>query len=369
VPATNPFKPAAGSSPPELIGRQASLDRIRESVVDGPGSPGRVSLFSGARGIGKTVMLNEVEEAYLAAGWLRVSLTATPSMLAQLHGEVSRLLTTQAPPARRRVTGVSVGGVGLDWESAEQAGPVDPADLRHSVEQLLDLLAPDRGLLVTIDEVHGGERDQLREVSALSQHLVRDDRQFALAMAGLPVAVSNLLSDHVLTFLRRSARRRKRALAVDDVEDALRHTVESNGRRLESAAARTAAEATAGYPFMVQLVGYHSWRAGTGTRITAKHVDEGVRTARERLRDLVHLTALNDLSDVDREVLGAMVVDDGPSRVADLATRLGQTRQYINTYRGRLVAAGVIEAPARGKVDFAIPYLRETLREQGGGIS
>ena len=363
---TNPFKPSAGSSPPELIGRESSLERIREGVTDGPGGPGRISLFTGARGIGKTVMLNEVEEAYLAAGWLRISLTATPSMLAQLQAEVRRLLTSQAPGAKRRITGVSAGGVGVDWENAES---VDPVDLRGTVEQLLDVLAPDRGLLVTIDEVHGGERNQLREVAALSQHMVRDDRQFALAMAGLPASVSNLLSDHVLTFLRRADRHDLRALAVDDVEDALRHTVESSGRRLDRDAARTAAEATAGYPFLVQLVGYHSWRAGDRSRITALDVEQGIPVARQRLRELVHETALNDLSDVDREFLVAMAVDDGPSRVSDLATRLGQSRQYINFYRGRLVAAGVIEAPARGKVDFAIPYLRDTLRRSGAELS
>jgi hypothetical protein len=357
---TNPFKPSAGSSPPELIGREASLERIREAVHDGPGAPGRISLFSGARGIGKTVMLNEVEDAYLAEGWLRVRLTATPSMLAQLQADVRRLISSQAPKGKRRLTGIAAGGIGVDWENT---ATVDPVDLHSTVEELLDLLAPDRGLVVTIDEVHGGERNQLREVAALSQHMVRDDRQFALAMAGLPTSVSNLLSDHVLTFLRRADRHDLRALPLDDVEDALRHTVDSHGRLLRRGPARTAAEATAGYPFMVQLVGYYSWRVGDDGQITASDVDEGIRMARVRLRELVHETALNDLSDVDREFLVAMAVDDGSSRVSDLATRLGQSRQYINSYRGRLVAAGVIEAPARGRVDFAIPYLRDTLRE------
>jgi hypothetical protein len=319
-----------------------------------------VSLFTGARGIGKTVMLNEVEGAYVADGWLRVRLTATPSMLGQLQADVRRLVSQQAPGARRRITGVSAGGVGVDWENTEDTRS---ADLRSEVEELLDLLAPDRGLLVTIDEVHGGERNQLREIAALGQHMVRDDRQFALAMAGLPSSVSNLLSDHVLTFLRRADRHDLKALAVDDVEDALRHTVESSGRRLDRTEARAAAVATDGYPFLVQLVGYYSWRAGDGIRITTDNVDEGIRTARQRLRELVHETALNDLSDVDRAFLAAMAEDDGPSRVSDLAKRLGQSPQYINGYRGRLVAAGVIEAPARGKVDFAIPFLRDTLRD------
>ncbi len=51
-------------------------------------------------------------------------------------------------------------------------------------------------------------------------------------------------------------------------------------------------------------------------------------------------SALNDLSDVDREYLVAMAVDDGPSRTADVAARLGKSAQYANTYRGRLLAAG-----------------------------
>lgn len=359
----NPFKPSAGSSPPELIGRESSLQRIRDAVTDGPGGPGRVSLFTGARGIGKTVMLNEFEDAFLADGWLAIGVTATPGLLTEVYRRASALLDRQAPGPRRRLTGVKLpGGVGADWEN------LDPAqvDLRTTLVELLDTLAPDRGLVLTVDEVHGGERNQLREVAALSQHMIREDRQFALAMAGLPSAVSNLLSDHVLTFLRRADRHDLRSLPIDDVEDALRSTVRANGRSIDPDVCLAAAEATGGYPFMVQLVGYQMWRAGTGESITQEDVDRGVAVARRRLRELVHDTALRDLSEVDREFLRAMAVDDGPSRVADIAQRMGKRPQYVNTYRARLAAAGVIETPARGTVDFSIPYLRDTLRDTMG---
>jgi hypothetical protein len=357
---TNPFKPTAGSSPPELIGRAGSLRRIREAVTDGPGAPGRICLFTGKRGVGKTVMLNEYEDAFLDAGWLAVGVTATSTLLPDLLRRVATLLRQRQPPARRRLTGLSLpGGVGADWENLDQPS----VDLRALVTELLDVLGPDRGVLVTIDEIHGGQRDQMREIAAMSQHLVREDRQFALAMAGLPSSVSNLLSDHVLTFLRRADRHDLRSLAIDDVEDALRSTVEQHGRAIDAEASLAAAEATEGYPFMVQLVGHQMWRAADGPVIDEAAVRRGVAVAKRRLRELVHETALNDLSDVDREFLLAMSVDDGPSSTAEIARRMGRSSQYANTYRGRLMAAGVIEAPARGKVDLSIPYLRETLRE------
>lgn len=357
----NPFKPSAGSSPPELIGREWSLQRLSESVDDGPGSPGRISLFTGARGVGKTVMLNEAEGIYLAAGWLTISLTATSTLLSQFAVAAQHLLHEATTRPKRKLTGVSFpGGSGVGWENLDAA---DPTDLRSATTRLLDALGPERGLLLTIDEVHGGERNQMREIAALSQHLVREDRQFALAMAGLPAAVSNLLSDHVLTFLRRADRHTLHWLQVDNVEDALRHTIEANGRAIDRPASQAAAQATLGYPYMVQLVGYQAWRMAEGDRITLDHVSRGVALARERLREQVHEPALNDLSEVDRDFLAAMAEDDGPSKVADIARRLGKSSQYANTYRGRLMAAGVIESPSRGRVDLSIPYLRDTLRD------
>ncbi len=58
----NPFKPTAGANPPLLVGRQDVLCEWKESHRDGPGAPGRITVFTGARGVGKTVMLNEVGE-------------------------------------------------------------------------------------------------------------------------------------------------------------------------------------------------------------------------------------------------------------------------------------------------------------------
>ena len=100
------------------------------------------------------------------------------------------------------MTGVDLPG-SLGGFSTELT-PELSAGLRRKLDTLLDdLERHDSGLLLTIDEVHVSVPD-LSEIAALAQHMIREQRQFVLVMAGLPSAVSDLLSADVLTFLRRA---------------------------------------------------------------------------------------------------------------------------------------------------------------------
>lgn len=111
------------------------------------------------------------------------------------------------------------------------------------------------------------------------------------------------------------------------------------------------------------LVGYHVWRKAMGDVVDVVAAAGGVEAARKRLGSTFHATSLNDLSEVDRTYLVAMAQDDGPSSTGQVAARMQVTQQYAGVYRQRLIDAGIIEPVARGRVDFAIPYLRQYLRE------
>ena len=58
-----------------------------------------------------------------------------------------------------------------------------------------------------------------------------------------------------------------------------------------------------------------------------------------------------------------MAQDDGPSKMADVQGRLGVDVNYASQYRLRLLAAELIQPVRHGYVDFALPCLREYLRE------
>jgi hypothetical protein len=73
--------------------------------------------------------------------------------------------------------------------------------------------------------------------------------------------------------------------------------------------------------------------------------------------------ALNDLPAVARTFLLHMSTDDGPSRMGDIAKRMGVDANYASQYRLRLIAAGLIEPAGHGKVRFVLPHIRDWLRD------
>ncbi len=365
--ARNPFTPTFGVSPPLLVGRADLLDDFVAALDDGPGAPGRATLYTGARGTGKTVMLNEVEDLARQHGWRVVSETATSGLVDRLVGEHLPALLAEVDPDRSktRVTGLTapVGLGGATWESRD-AHERKPA-LRTQLTLACELLAATRvGLLLTLDEIHREVGDELREVATVLQHLVREEREIAFVGAGLPSAISAVLNDDVLTFLRRADRHTLGPVALDEVAKAIAEPVEEAGRTIAPGLAGRAARTTGGYPFLIQLVGYHIWRQQPRRlAITESDLDAGVIAARRRLGSLVHEPAIADLAGVARTFLLAMAHDDGPSKMSDIAARLKVDGNYASQYRLRLIAAEIIEPVGRGSVDFTMPYLREYLRE------
>jgi len=358
----NPFRPTAGAEPPQLIGRAGFLDEFVYGLRIRSGAPGLLTIFTGARGIGKTVMLGEAEDAARIRGWAVVSETATRGFLGRI-GESMRAIAAELGdgPAGRRITGISAAGFSITTELP----PQEQTGWRQVGEQLLRLLdAQGTGLVITLDEIHGADRDELAQLAASVQHFIRDRLPIALVFAGLPAAVSDLLNEGVATFLRRADRIDLHAATIDEVESSYRETFAGISDRLDPAFLRVAAESTGGYPFLIQLVGYHLWQLAevTDVRLTVEDVDLALAAAHRRNTRVVIDAALSVVSPKDLDFLRAMSEDDASSATADIGRRLGDQKNTVGNYRARLIDAGLVQPVGRGRLEFAIPGLREHLR-------
>lgn len=114
--------------------------------------------------------------------------------------------------------------------------------------------------------------------------------------------MNGLLAGKGTTFLRRADRRKLGRIDRDEVMHVLRISIEQAGRHISAEALEVAADGTGGYPFMIQLVGLHTWRPARGSDdIEVGHTESGVARARTKVGDLVHASAIADLSERDRE--------------------------------------------------------------------
>lgn len=369
----NPYTATVGKTPPVFVGRADAIADFKAALYDGPGSHERISIVTGPRGIGKTALLNEFEHIARLNSWHVISETATSGFTERIRDRAKRLLDEQSDAPKHRISGFTAPfNLGLTTESVSAYAPAPT--LRSSLEDFLEFqsakdasLGQDPvGLLITLDELHYAHMDEIIDFGTTIQHLVREDREIAVTMAGIPGAVKPLLAAdegrNPVTFLRRANRIEMGMVPSDDVRVALEQPAADVGVSWVADALGTAAEATGGYPFMIQLVGQHAFRNQTDHVITNESVELGIVSARRKLGQLVHEPSLEDLSEVDRTFLTAMSKDDGPSNMSDIAQRMGVNSQYAGNYRKRLIDAEMIRPTSYGHVDFELPYMREYLR-------
>ncbi|MDU0477980.1 ATP-binding protein [Staphylococcus chromogenes] len=360
----NPFTPTFGTSPSFPVGREEVVQDFRRSLQQGPGAPSRAMLIVGTRGVGKTVLLNELEDAAREEGWHVISETALPGLVARLTDEqLPNLLSELDPhPTNRRITGINAPA-GLGGIRSEVIAKHEPKrGLRGELTAVAELVG--HGILITVDEIGRATVDELAELMAVIQHLFRERRNVAIAAAGLPEEVASLLDHPGITFLRRADRRILGAVRREDAERGLIQPVIEAGNAWHQDALAAAVEATHGYPFLIQLIGYHAWNAAGGKDISPKAAWSAIERAAVELGNLVIEPTLARCTALERDFLTAMAQDPVDSRLADLIERLDKSPDTVSQYRRRLLDRYIIVSSGHGLVRFAIPGMREHLRRQ-----
>ena len=74
-------------------------------------------------------------------------------------------------------------------------------------------------------------------------------------------------------------------------------------------------------------------------------------------------TTFRELSKGDVRFLVAMLEDDGPSELADVARRLGKRSNYASQYKRRLQEQGIVEV-GQGRIRIELPMFKDYLRDQ-----
>lgn len=369
----NPFRPGFGLTPAVLAGRGVVVDDFDRALRENrPGE--RNVLVSGARGTGKTVLITEFESVATDRGWTVLTLhTASSSLVEELRElAVDRLRSLDPDAVRSRLTGAGASGIVATRQVVDRYEKE-----RLPLGELLTRLATvagegHGGLLLILDEVQSVDRDQLHEVTQHLQDLLRRDLPVGLVAAGVRTGVDDLLDHDRTTFLRRAHRVELGSVPLSAAIETIRQTVADTSRSITPEAAVLAGQISFGYPYLIQLIGAHAWEgAGTSPVIAVEDVAQARSDVVAQMIRNVHGPALRGLSARKADYLTSMLEDEGPSRVADIAARIGVSVKYQSVYRARLIEDELIRPAGTGRVEFALPYLREALldRQTGGRLA
>lgn len=376
MPNPNPFTPTFGAAPPLMVGRDDIIERVLAALRHGPRHPDYTLLLTGRRGTGKTALLDAIEAVARNEGWQTVSATASaPELGAQLRQELSALAEGLQRDSKMRLQSAQAFGFGASW-GRDRPTPqplLHELSLRRLLTGIADIIeqpadkqsAGNQGLLVTLDEFHAAELHEARELAAAIQHVTRrEQRRVALVLAALPEVTETVLADPGMTFFHRCARAEIGLLGYGATQTALQVPIHEAGGFIDDEALELATRASGGYPFMVQLVGFHGWESCTEglKHLGINDMHEGIFEADQALTNMLLMPLWSALSPTDRDILRHIAANGEPIEVATLADAVGKSPSYINTYRRRLLHAGAITAPDRGVLDVRDPAMRRWLQ-------
>lgn len=358
------FSPSFGNRPSSLVGRGEIISAFELGLASAPGARERALVLLGQRGSGKTTLLWELADRARAHKFVVASPTVTTDdMLVRIVEKIQDDGARVVPAGKKHVSGASVGALGFTAGLQFTPEVQDTKTFQYKLLQLTRAInAKGYGVLVLVDELQANSAG-VKQLVCAYQEIVGERANIAMVLAGLPAAVSSTLNDKVLTFLNRANKETLGPLRTGDVAAFFDDAFKKLGVKITPGAAAAAVDSVFGSPYMMQLVGHNIvLAAGDGGAIDDAAVARAVAAAQHDFENDICQTTLAALSGKDVEFLQAMAQDTAASTVADVAQRMGVGVDYAQKYRRRLLEAGVIEAPRRGCVQFAVPYLQAYLQ-------
>lgn len=384
-PLHNPFAPGAGAQPHELVGRMPILDQAK--ILVGRVALGRAErsmLITGLRGVGKTVLLNEIGRMAKAQNSFVIPMEAheetpfaallAPALQGVLH-DIDRLAGVGYKVRRglgvlRNFVGafkIEIGGVaiGLDVEPAREDGgsgnlQIDLANLFVAAGEA----AQERKTMITllVDEAQYLNKEELGALIMAMHRMQQLQLPIALVGAGLPT-LPGLAGDSKSYAERLFLFPSVGVLAPQEAAKALKNPVLEQGVVFQEAALEEVIRLSQGYPYFLQAWGYQCWNIAQANTITLDDVRNATDTVTAHLDGSFFRVRYDRLTPGDKKFLRAMAhMGAGPHRIGDVAATMGMGLRTLSPTRAKLIKKGMIYSPEHGQIAFTVPLFDEFMK-------
>ncbi|WP_040697620.1 ATP-binding protein [Nocardia vinacea] len=389
-PVRNPYAPGAGQRPPELAGRDKQLkafDIVLERIARG--RPERSVMLTGLRGVGKTVLLNQLRSAAGSRGWGTGKIEARPDqelrrpLSSALHMAVRAIAMAHRNQERVddflgilkafALRSTADKGMRDRWQPGIDVpavtGRADSGDIEIDLIELLKeaaALASDInvGIAVFIDEMQDLGPADISAICGACHELSQDTAPLIVVGAGLPhlpavLSASKSYSERLFSYHRIDR------LDRESADQALIAPAEREEVKFTEEALDALYQRADGYPYFVQAYGKAAWDQAPESPITAEDVEVAAPSAEEELAVGFFGSRYERATPAEREYMRAMADlagDDGPVPTAAVANELGRKPASLSPARDGLIKKGLIYSAERGTIGFTVPHFGRYLR-------
>lgn len=381
-PLKNPYSPGAGAPPPELVGRDSILEEAR--ILLGRikrKRPEKSMLLTGLRGVGKTVLLNEIQRMAIEDGYRTIFIEAhenkalgpliAPHLwkllfdldrIAGLGNKVKRGLSVLRSFIGALKVTVNEVTIGLDIEP--ERGSADSGDLEIDLPNLFEAIAEaaaDRNgaVAILIDEVQYLSQKELGALIMAMHKMQQRQLPLILLGAGLPIlpglaGESKSYAERLFNFPDIGP------LSETDTKKALNDPAQAEGVIFEQSALNEIFCLTKGFPYFLQEWGYQTWNSAKGSPITLEIVQNATPKVIQRLDKNFFRVRFDRLIPSEKIFLRAMAeLGPGSHKTGDIANVLNKKNSGLTTVRAKLIRKGMIYSPAHGEIAFTVPLFDE----------
>jgi hypothetical protein len=389
-PVLNPYRPGAGRRPPVLAGREPTLAafEVLRRRAEELGEGDRSWVLNGLRGVGKTVLLNELLSRANDRRWIAAKVEAGSGgslsvTLSQALVRALRTATGRHPEKRlRRLLSVlkaftlsvdPTGTVGFGVEVDPAVGSADTGRLGEDLTSLLEALGETArelgiGVLLLVDELQESTSEELTAINTAIHHLGQQDVPLPVQFvgAGLP-SLPAQLADATSYAERLYDYRPIGLLDEASAEQALTVPARERDVAWDQDGLAAALDTAGGYPYFLQSIGKHVWDNARRSPITAEDVTVGLVEARREVDDGLYRSRWERATPAQRDLLRALGRTGGaePASIADIARHMGKSRTSdLSVARNELIKKGLVYAPERGLLAFTVPGMHEFIGRQ-----
>jgi len=334
-------------------------------------------LLTGLRGVGKTVLLNEVERLAEEVGYRTIAIEAhedkplgplvAPHLKTVLY-QLDRLEGVGNKVKRglavlRSFLGglkVTMGELTIGLDISPEEGAADSGDLEIDLPNLFCAVAEaaeerKTAIAILIDEIQYFNQMELGALIMAMHRLQQRQLPLVLLGAGLPIlpglaGESKSYAERLFNFPEVGA------LSEEDAARALRDPALAADVEFERAALQEVFRLTRGYPYFLQEWGYQGWNLAPSSPITLQIVKQATDVVMQRLDENFFRVRFDRLTPGEKDFLRAAAeLGEGPYRTGDIAEIKGVKITSLGPVRAKMIKKGMIYSPAHGEVAFTVP--------------